>query len=49
MNMCKLVLSLAMPSFVSNFNSRESKQTSVFFDFLIQINLKSKKAKTSFT
>ena len=32
MNMCKLVLSLAVPSFVSDFNSRKSKQTLIVFD-----------------
>ena len=32
MNMCNWILSLAVPSFVSNFNSRKNKQTLIVFD-----------------
>ena len=32
MNLCKQVLSLAVPSFVSNFNSSNNWQTLIVFD-----------------
>ena len=47
MNMNKWVLSLAVLSFVLNFDSRKSKQTLIVFD-LYKINFKNKKAKVSF-
>ena len=46
MNMCKWFLSLAVPSFVSDFNTKNNKQklSSIFNTN----NLKNKQAKTSF-
>ena len=32
LNMCNWILSSAVPSFVSNFNSRKNEQTLIFFD-----------------
>ena len=43
--MNKWVLSLTVPSFVFNFNSRERKQTLIVIDFLYKTNFKNKQAK----